>query len=426
MRVWCAILFEGRFEMGKKIMVVLFCLAVAGVSAGGGRQNSGKTLSFYMWDESQKAAMQKVVDGYTKASGVKVEVTVIPYSQYWTKLQTSLPSENGPDVFLCNYSHAIDYYPAGLAQEIQSYIDRDHLDMAPFPAALREMYSSNGKAYGIPKDYDTIALFYNKALFNAKGQRFPTNDWTWDDFQRAAIALTDRAAGNYGFAVWATEQEVVYPFIATNDGTVLSQDGRTFSFSNPRAIETLQWLVDLALVHHASPTLAELKELNQRERFLAGKLAMVTSGSWDVKDFYEAFGDDLGIVQIPIKRREGNTIHGLSFNISAKSRNKEEAWGLLKAFATKEAGEAQAQAVIPAYEGATQVWKNNYPKLDLQVFIDSATQFADPYATPKVAASAQFSAMYTMFEKILSGADVRQACAELDAECARIAAESGR
>jgi multiple sugar transport system substrate-binding protein len=369
--------------------------------------------------------MEKVIENYTKATGVKVEITVIPYSQYWTKLQTSLPSENGPDVFWCNYSHAIDYYPAGLVQEIQSYIDRDKVDLSPFPAALREMYSYNGKAYGIPKDYDTIALFYNKALFDAKKVSYPANNWTWEDLKRAAIALTDRTADTYGFAVWATEQEVVYPFIFSNDGTVLAQDGQTFSFSNPRAIETLQYLMDLIHVNHASPTYAELKELNQSERFLAGKLAMLTSGSWDVKDFYDAHGDNLGIVHIPINRREGNTIHGLSFNISAKSPYKEEAWGLLKAFATKEAGEAQAQVVIPAYEGATQLWKNGYPKLDLQVFVDAA-RISDPYATPRIAASAQFSAMYTMFEKIWNGANIVQACAELDAECARIAAEAKR
>jgi multiple sugar transport system substrate-binding protein len=412
----------------KKVLLVLICfIYVFSFAFGSGEQakTSGKTISLYMWDDVQKPAIEKVVESYTKSSGVKVEITVIPYGQFWTKLQTSLPSENGPDVFWCNYSHAIDYYPAGLVQEIQSYIDRDKVDLSPFPAALREMYSYNGKVYGIPKDYDTIALFYNKALFDAKGVSYPTNDWTWEDLKRASIALTDRATDTYGFAVWATEQEVVYPFIFSNDGTVLSQDRRTFSFSNPRAIETLQWLMDFIHVDHAAPTYAELKELSQAERFLAGKLAMLSSGSWDVKDFYDAHGDNLGIVHIPSKRREGNTIHGLSFNISAKSPNKEEAWGLLKAFATKEAGEAQAQVVIPAYEGATQLWKNSYPKLDLQVFVDAA-RISDPYATPSVAASPQFSAMYTMFEKIWNGADVVQACAELDAECARLAAEAKR
>jgi multiple sugar transport system substrate-binding protein len=414
--------------VNKKIMLAVIGLicGFAFAFAGGGQQKSqGKTISLYMWGEPQKPAMEKVIEDYTKATGVRVEITMIPYGQFWTKLQTSLPSENGPDIFWCNYSHAIDYYPAGLVQEIQSYIDRDKVDLSPFPPALREMYSYNGKAYGIPKDYDTIALFYNKALFDAKGVAYPTNDWTWEDLRRAAIALTDRVTDTYGFAVWATEQEVVYPFVFANDGTVLSQDGRSFSFSNPRTIEALQWLMDFIHVSRASPTYAELKELSQSERFLAGKLAMLTSGSWDVKDFYDAHGDNLGIVHIPVNRREGNTIHGLSFNISAKSPNKEEAWGLLKAFTTREAGEAQAQVVIPAYEGATQLWKNSYPKLDLQVFVDAA-KISDPYATPRVSASAQFSAMSTMFEKIWNGADVIQACAELDAECARIAAGSSR
>jgi multiple sugar transport system substrate-binding protein len=369
--------------------------------------------------------MEEVAASYTKETDVKVEITVIPYGQYWTKLQTSLPSENGPDVFWVNYSHAIDYYPAGLVQEIQTYIDRDKVDLSPFPKALKDMYSYNGKVYGIPKDYDTIGLFYNKALFDAKGVAYPTNDWTWDDLKRAAIAVTDTAVGNYGIAISAAEQELVFPFVAANDGTVLSADGRTYSFNNPRAIETMQYLVDLINVSHASPTYAETLELSTNERFQAGKLAMLTSGSWSVAPFSEALGDNLGVVEIPVNRREGNTIHGLSFNISAKSPNKEEAWGLVKAFASRDAGVAQAKAVIPAYEGATDIWKNNFPKLDLQIFINGA-RISDPYATPTVAASAQYSAMITMFEKVLGGANVAQACAELDAECVKIAAASGK
>ncbi|MDR2537849.1 MAG: hypothetical protein LBC46_06040 [Treponema sp.] len=41
-------------------------------------------------------------------------------------------------------------------------------------------------------------------------------------------------------------------------------------------------------------------------------------------------------------------------SIDHPSLNNEEAWGLLKAFASKDAGTAQASVVIPAYEGATQ------------------------------------------------------------------------
>ncbi|MCL1796623.1 MAG: extracellular solute-binding protein, partial [Clostridia bacterium] len=74
------------------------------------------TITLYYWDENQKPGMDAVVAMYEAESGVKVESTVIPWAQYWTKLQTSLPSENGPDVFWTNFSHAVDYFPAGLVE----------------------------------------------------------------------------------------------------------------------------------------------------------------------------------------------------------------------------------------------------------------------------------------------------------------------
>jgi multiple sugar transport system substrate-binding protein len=419
--------FHAVIFMSKKdgfALIMLVFLAGMAFSAGSSQQAS-KTITLYYWDANQKAAMDSVVAAYTASSGVKVETTIIPYGQYWTKLQTSLPSENGPDVFWINYSHALDYYPAGLVSEIQTYVDRDKVDITPFPQSLIEMYSYNDKLYGIPKDYDTIAIFYNKAMFDAKGVPYPKAGWTWDDFRNTALALTDASKDEYGFGVVATEQEVVFPWVFSNDGNLLSADKRTFNFNTPQTIETLQWLMNLIHVDQVSPTYAQLKELRAGDRFLGGKLAMISDGSWSVKDFSEALGDNLGIVEIPRKRRVANVIHGLSFAISSKSKNKEEAWGLLKAFASKDAGAAQASAVIPAYEGATQMWKDHFPKLDVQIFIDGAN-IANPFATPLVAASAQSSAMFTMFEKIWNGADVATACAELDAECRKLVADSGK
>lgn len=405
------------------ILIASGALGFAGGAQSGSAAAGNKTLSMYVWD--QEPIMRPIIEEYTRASGVRVELTINPYRDHWTKLQASLPSGNGPDVFWCNYSHAKDYYPAGLVQEIQSYIDRDKVDMSPFPKALIEMYSHEGKIYGLPKDYDTIGLFYNKEIFDAKGYPYPTNNWTWDDYRRAAIALTDPSKNIYGTALPEDEQSVVYPFVFSNQGTVLSADNRAFSFNNPGAIEALQWIVDIILKDHAAPTHEEMLELSPNERFQAGLLAMLPAGDWSVPDFHPIMGDKMGVARLPISKVEGNDIHGLSFNIGARSANKEEAWGLVKAFATKSAGEIMAAEVIPAYEGSTPIWKNHWPKLDLQIFIDAA-RIAQPYATPTAAASDQFNAMYTMYEKIWTGADVASTLRAFDEECRRLADAAGR
>jgi multiple sugar transport system substrate-binding protein len=285
------------------------------------------------------------------------------------------------------------------------------------------MYSWNGHTYGIPKDYDTIALFYNKALFDAKGAAYPTNNWTWDDLKRAAIALTDTSKGVYGIAMDATDTQAgLFPFVATNGGSVLSADGTVFKTNTPQTIETLKFLISFSNEDHSSPGFAETKELNAFERFLAAKAAMIVSGSYDAGDFYEGLGDSLGIARLPIKTQNGNCIHGLAFQINAYSKNKEAAWEFVKLFTSKEAGEIMGKLVIPAYSGADKVFIDAFPSLNIQLFVD-AVQYAAPLSTPSVGSSAQSSALSTMLEKIWTGADVAQAAAELDAECLRIASE---
>jgi multiple sugar transport system substrate-binding protein len=410
----------------KRLVGIVLIIAVAGggllFAAGGSQSSGGKKISFYYWDQNQKSAMDEVVQAYQKSSGVQVESTIIPYSQYWTKLQTSLPSENGPDVFWINMTYAVDYFPAGLAENLTPYIQRDKVDLSPFPKALIEMYTYNGNLYGLPKDYDTIGLYYNKGLFDAKGVAYPTDNWTWDDLRKAAVALTDPAAGVWGFVSGFSGQENIYPWVVTNNGPLVTPDRRLMKMNTPETIEAIQFLFDLINVYKVSPTGASQKEVSAGDLFQAGKAAMVATGSWAVPPLYDAFGDRLGVVRIPINKRPGNVIHGLSFVMSAKSQNKEAAWGLIKAFSTKEAGEAQAKVTIPAYEGAAESWKNNYPNLNLQCFI-TAAGYADMYPGTTVAGSAQEDIADSSFERLwINGGSVQAAMEALDRDCAAAAA----
>lgn len=366
--------------------------------------------------------MKAVFDQYTAENpDVTVEPTLIPYGQYWTKLQTSLTSDNGPDVFWLNLAAAVEFYPAGLIQELDAYVERDGVDLSVFPKALVDMYSLDGKLYGIPKDYDTIGLFYNKSLFDAKGLAYPTNDWTWEDLRTAALTLTDGT--NYGFIIPPYGQQMVEPWVLSNGGPLITDGNKQLNFNTPETIEALQWMIDRVYVDQVSPTAASMKELSPDEYFQGERVAMITQGSWMVPAYYEALGEKLGVCELPDSPktgRNGNVIHGLSVNISAKSRNKEAAWGLAKAFTTREAGEAQAKVVIPAYSGADKIWVDSFPGLDLQCFIDAA-DIAVSIPTCRVAASKQEQIMADVLSNMwMKTIDVASGCAQIDEECAKI------
>ena len=90
-----------------------------------------------------------------------------------------------------------------------------------------EGYKVSDNYYGLPRDFQTIVLFYNKDMFDAAGMAYPTASWTWDDLRAAAKQLTldkngDGIADQYGFscdlwdmelcwseAIWAYGGEVI-------------------------------------------------------------------------------------------------------------------------------------------------------------------------------------------------------------------------
>ncbi|MBZ0309811.1 MAG: extracellular solute-binding protein, partial [Anaerolineae bacterium] len=59
-------------------------------------------------------------------------------------------------------------------------------------------WGENGNLYAGPVNWDTIAIFYNKDMFDAAGLEYPTAEWTWDDFAAAAEALTNADEDVYG------------------------------------------------------------------------------------------------------------------------------------------------------------------------------------------------------------------------------------
>ena len=102
----------------------------------------------------------------------------------------------------------------------------------------RELYSPNGQSYGMPKDFDTIALYYNKDLFDAAGVEYPNADWTWDDLKTAAEKLTKNDV--YGFATLVGDQNGYWNFVFQNGGQMLTPDAKQTLIVEPAACDAVK------------------------------------------------------------------------------------------------------------------------------------------------------------------------------------------
>lgn len=376
-----------RRTLGALAATAAAVLALSACSSStGGDSGSGDgdvTLSYAIWDENQKPAMEEIAKAFQKEHpNVTIDIQVTPYKEYFTKLQTAATGGSAADVFWMNGPNFQLYASNGQLAPL----DDAGIDAADYPQGLIDLYTYDGKLYGAPKDFDTVAVWYNKELFDAAGVAYPAAGWTWDDFTAAAAKLTDPSKGQYGIAASQYGQENYYNSIAQAGGEVISADGTKSGYGSPEALEGIELWTNL-IEAGSSPTAQQMTDTNPEDFFLSGKVAMFQNGSWAAIAYADNadIGGKVDVAPLPAGP-DGNqsVIHGVGNVANAKSSHLEEA----KAFAAFASGEeaakiqAETGTVIPAFNGTQQAWVDALPQYDLQVYID-ALDTAVPYPVSK-------------------------------------------
>ncbi len=385
-------------------MVILMTLSACGGSAGtGGNQQTTPTIQpqgqepakdqpkvtliYSIWDTNQEPAMKAMCEAFTKENpNITVKVEVSPWDQYWTKLDAAAQAGTMSDVLWMSISQAAKYVKGQMVEMLDDRIKTDGYDMSVYPEALVKGAQMFGKQFGIPKDFDTIAFFYNKTLFDQANVPYPKDDWTWDDMVATAKKLTDPEKGIYGVAASYDNQQATYNTIAAGGGYVISPDGKSSGYDRPETMEAMKIWTDLINVHKVSPTQKFLTDNFNLDLFSSGKVAMVSGGSWNVAYFkdIEGFDNKWDVVSFPLyKGKRSVVINGLTNVMAANGKHSDEAWKLLKFLGNKESAEISANmgAAIPAYNGTQGGWVEAGAGYNLQkAFIDEVKN-AVPYST---------------------------------------------
>lgn len=369
-------MYRRKFAVAAAAAAML--MSVASCSGGGSSSAGGKvSLTYGVWDVNQVPAMKKIISAFeAKNPDIEVTVQLTPYANYFTKLQTAASGGQAPDVFWMNGPNFQLYASNGVIEPLTSLKP----DTSVYPKSLVDLYSYKGVQYGLPKDFDTVGLWYNKKLFKAAGVDYPTSSWTWSDFQQAAKKLTDTSKGVYGVGATLTGQEAFYDTIFQAGGSVISADGKKSGYGDANTIKGLKFWTDLVKDGY-SPSLKQMTDTATINMFESGKIAMYWGGSWDAVAFdgntsTKAAAD---VSVLPKGTERATVIHGLANVVSAHSAHKTEAEKFEQFLGSKQAAEIEAKSgtVIPAYNGTQDAWLKAHPAFHLQNFLDELS-----YAVP--------------------------------------------
>lgn len=372
-----------RSKPRRRSSVVVAGLLLSAAACGGAGPGDGKVeLSYRIWDKNQLPAMQRIVDRFQATHpNVRIGIQLTASQEFWTKLQADATGGSAPDVFWMNGPHAQLYASNGMLLPIKNGL----VSLSDYPEALNQIYSYQGTQYGVPKDFDTVGLWYNKKLFDAAKIKYPDDTWTWQTVAEVARKLTDTAKGVYGIAAPAFGQENYYNTIFQAGGQVISPDGKSSGYDQPAAIEGLRFWTDL-MKAGVSPSLKSMTDTFPAQLFESGKIGMYYAGSWNAIAFAQnsAIKDDVDVTVLPQGTKRAVVIHGLANVAYAKTKHPKEATEFLAFLGSKEAAGIQAQTgtVIPAFNGTQEAWVKSMPQYHLRSFLDQLA-YAVPFPTSK-------------------------------------------
>jgi multiple sugar transport system substrate-binding protein len=121
-------------------------------------------------------------------------------------------------------------------------------------------FQYEGKQYGFPYDWAPGAIYVNMDLFEEAGLDLPTEEWTMEQFQEAAVALSKDTDGDGKIDVWGCDVPVgnwpggIYWIVKNFGGDYWDEELTTSKFDQPETIAAFQWIADLMWKHNAMPS----------------------------------------------------------------------------------------------------------------------------------------------------------------------------
>ena len=352
-------------------------------ASGSGASGSGE-LQVNIWDNNQLAGLQQIADEWTEESGVKVKINVVDWDNYWTLLEAGASGGQMPDVFWMHSNTAQMYMENDLLLNLDDYIAKDDaIDLANYYEGVVELYNrdDNGSQYALPKDHDTIALLYNKAIFDKYGVEYPTDDWTWEDVRDAATKITEagKADGVYGYAInTSNNQDGWYNIIYDYGGQVITDDHKGTTIGSDEAKAGMEMLRQILEVAAPQTVVAET---GTDSLFNSGLTAMITQGSWMINTFYKAeHHDDYAWAMLPYADVNGNgqcdkgerysAYNGLGWAAAANTADPDAAYSLISYFCSEKAQKEQAAlgVTMAGMKGVSEDFANAFEGMDVSAF----------------------------------------------------------
>ena len=252
---------------------------------------------------------------------------------YQGNLINTLSAGTAGDLFYMDIFWAEYIIKAGQIEPLDDYLAKSAViskdDIIP---SLLNAFSFDGKAYGIPKDFNSLALFYNKDHFDIAGVAYPNENDTWDDLENKLAKVVEAFGGEVEGMALAPDFARFGAF-AYAAGWEPFVDGKT-NLMDPAFKEAFNWYVGLE-EKGLGIMPADVGQGWNGGAFAIEKVAVAFEGGW-VLGFLRDEAPNLkyGATLLPKNSKTGqpgNLIYTVAWGMNANSKNKDAAFKVMEA-----------------------------------------------------------------------------------------------
>lgn len=364
------------------------CALVAGGCASGAAADGDDvvTLTYWLWDSNQLPGYQACATDFEAANpDVRVNIEQYGWEDYWTQLTARMVAEAAPDVFVDHSQEFGKYAAFDQILDIADRVAESGIDLDQYQDGLVDLWEGrDGGLYGLPKDWDTTALYYNADLVAEAGYT-PEDLWEleWNPqdggtFEQFLARMTvdrdgvrgdepgfdphrvavyglgyNESGGGFGQVQWA-------PFALSNGWTYADRNPwpTELRYGDPAFTEAIAWWSSLVDKGYMPPLSVATSGIGAIESIGSGAYATLIEGSWNARAMAELGGVEVATAPTPIgpSGHRASVFNGLSDAIWSGTPHPDEAWRWVEYLASADCQDVVATEarVFPAIREASE------------------------------------------------------------------------
>jgi multiple sugar transport system substrate-binding protein len=289
-------------------------------------------------DQMMRPPTEAIVADFERDNpDIHVQLRWTPEPQYQTKLKTLIAAGQAPDLFYCG-----DVWVAYLKPflyDLTPFVQRDAAEykLNDLYPAIRQACQFSGRWYFLPRFFSVELLYYNKGLFNAVHEPYPTSSWTYAQYIDAGKRLTRRDSNavvlTWGSTIITGWWGEWYTLVRQAGGRMFNPQLTRCELDSPQAIAGMQLYADKIFRDKISPAPGYGPGFGRSIGFACGKYAMEFGGHTGNWPAFHAIPELDWDIQLLPKGASGKRAAGMGVDavaISNQCLHPEQAWRFLK------------------------------------------------------------------------------------------------